>query len=504
MAKTAVDYLLHTGAAFPDKACYVDGDRPISFGMALARAKAVGSCLVKRGVFRKPVAVLMERSGDCMLAQQGVMQAGGYYVPLDPQMPPERVRLILDKVKPAALLADKKNWEKAERYGDVPALAYGDACQTPVDEGALCTVQEKLSGEDLAYVLFTSGSTGMPKGVAGTHRALMNYVDSACDMLGVTERTVFGNAAPCYFVLAFLDMYGALKTGATTYLIPKKCFLFPKLMLPYLNDNRIDTVFFAPTALMNISSSGILEREQPRYLKTVLFAGEVMRTGELNVWRKALPDTRFYNYYGSTETTGVVLSYLVDRDFAEDEALPAGRPCANNLAFLLDENDCPVADGETGELCVVGPSLASGYVGERAKTAAVFTESPLHPGTRERMFRTGDRMRKNAFGEYVFSGRKDAMVKHLGYRVELGEMETAIGGLPGVEQVCCLHREAGDLLLCAYVGSIEEKQLLVGAKERLPQYMLPNRIYRLDDMAKTPNGKIDRMALTQHLVEKDS
>ena len=360
----------------------------------------------------------------------------------------------------------------------------------------LAAARRNATSEDLAYVLFTSGSTGMPKGVAATHRSLMNYLDWTCEMLGVDENTIFGNAAPSYFVLSFLDMYGPLKTGATTHILPKKCFLFPKLMIAYLNEHRIDTIFWVPTALMHVADSGILEKTPLDTIRTVIFAGEVMRTRALNVWRAALPESaRFYHFYGSTETTGIALCGPLTRAFDDNEPLPAGFQGANNRVLLLDEHGAPVPDGETGELFVGGASVACGYYNDPERTAAAFVQNPLQNAYPERMFRTGDHMRKNKYGEYVFAGRQDAMVKHLGYRVELGEMESAIAALDGVRAVCCLHHAADDQLVCFCCAALTEREILAGAKQRLPHYMLPNRILLMDALPVTANGKTDRSAL---------
>jgi acyl-CoA synthetase (AMP-forming)/AMP-acid ligase II len=225
----------------------------------------------------------------------------------------------------------------------------------------------------------------------------------------------------------------------------------------------------------------------------VIFGGENMPAKVLNVWRRKMPDTRFINVYGPTETTVDSTYYVVDRDLKDGENVPIGYPCRDTEILLLDENKKPVPQGEPGEIYIRGAGVGLGYCNDRERTAAVFMQNPRNDKYHDIIYRTGDIARLNEYGELVFVNRADNQVKHMGSRVELGEVETVAAGLDGIDLVCCAYDKENLKILMFYEGSIAEKALAAELSTRLPRYMCPNVIVKITTMPKLPNGKMDRL-----------
>ncbi len=497
MKTNILEYLEATAARLPDKLAFSDGSTGMTFSEVLAASRAIGSALLAKGLSHAPVAILMERHPHQLAAFYGCIYAGCFYIPLDADMPASRMESILSTVKAKTLIVDRKGRGLSEKLGLSPALLdYTDLISTPENPLLLDRVREEQIDTDPIYVVFTSGSTGVPKGVVACHRSVIDYTEHLTKALGFTEDTVFGNQTPLFFDAPLKELMPTLKLGATTYLIPKMLFSFPMALCNYLNEHRINTVCWVVSALTVISSLGVLESNPPKYLTTVAFGSEVFPLPQYKLWREALPHARFFNLYGPTEATGMSTYWQADRELEEGENVPIGRPFRNTHLFLLSEEGREIKEaGVPGEIYLRGTCVTMGYFDQSDKTAEAFVQNPLQSAYPETVYRTGDLAFCNERGELCFIGRKDAQIKHMGHRIELGEIESAASEVTGVGRACCVYHKPTSRILLFYMGETEEDTVVKHLSRRLPKYMLPGRCERVSALPLTPNGKLDRKAV---------
>lgn len=496
MQTNILEYLEQSAPRYPQKIAYSDGTDSLTFDELFLTSRAIGSFLLGKGYGKEPIAILMKKHPTQIAAFYGVVYAGCFYVPLDVDMPIERIRLILDNIGARVMIVDKKGSAIAARLDfEGGVFSYEETCSASVDEAALARVRERQIDTDPIYVVFTSGSTGIPKGVVACHRSVIDYTEALCKALPFSENTVFANQTPLFFDAPLKELMPVIKYGATAYLVPKQLFLFPIRLCDFLNEHRVNTVCWVVSALTMISSLGVLEKNPPKYLTTVAFGSEVFPKAQYKLWREALPDAAFFNLYGPTEATGMSCYWKADRVLEDDEPIPIGRPFQNTDLLLINEQGIEAADGERGEIYLRGTCVTLGYYNNPEKTAEAFVQNPLQSAYSETVYRTGDIAYRNTHGELVFVCRRDAQIKHMGHRIELGEIESAAQKLDGVTQTCCLYDAAGKRILLWYVGRVETGDVQKGLAQFLPRYMLPTECIRLDRMPLTPNGKKDRKAL---------
>lgn len=501
MQKNVLEYLEDTAERFPDKLAFSDGEEDFTFSRLLGYAQSLGTALARvTERHNAPICVLVQRSAASVAGLMGALYAGCFYVPLDSQMPLSRMEAILTRLEPAALLYPAGLEEIAKTLSSFcPALELESAARTPPDHNLLARRREMVLDIDPAYVIFTSGSTGVPKGIVICHRSVIDFTEWFVSAGGFTQGDVLANQAPFYFDLSGKDIYTALKTGATVHIIPQKLFLFPLPLVRFLEEKEVTALVWATSAFHLLAASGALEREVPTHLRTVLLGGEALQAKYLNRWRRALPQVRYVNLYGPTEVTVDCTWYPIEREFADHEAIPIGRPCPNKEVVLLDGELRPVPPGQPGEICVRGIGLTRGYFGEWDKTRSALIQDPRNPHYPDLLYRTGDLAVMDGDGVLTFLSRQDGQIKHMGYRIELGEIETVLTSLPQVEEVVCLFDGERDKILCVYSGE-ESPQVARQARSLLPRYMVPNLYHWRKALPHNPNGKLDRAALREEYL----
>lgn len=496
MMKSITEYLDNTAERFPDKIAFADKNREISFGQLKKEAQKIATYLIRQGIFKKPIAVFLPKCVECIGAFMGVAYSGNFYTPIDTEMPEVRIHKIVNKLNPVVIITDLQHKTDAEKISNGKiVVTYDEIMMESIDKIRIQKVAGLVVDTDVLYVLFTSGSTGEPKGVIICHRSVIDYTDWIVETFHIDEGHIMGNQAPLFFDLSIQDVYATIKSGCTTYLLPQEMFFFPVKLFDYMIEKQINTIVWVPSALCLVANMHVLKRNALPKLWKVLFCGEVMPNKQLNIWRKAFPEAMFVNMYGPTEITEACTYYIVDREFSDEELLPIGIPCENTSIILLDENDEEPMIGAIGELCVRGTSLAHGYYNDKEKTAEAFVQNPLNNAYPELIYRTGDLVRYNEFGELMYVSRKDFQIKHMGHRIELGEIETAASALPGIEMNCCLYDNTSQKIVLFYVGEIGQGEIGDALKKVLPNYMLPGKRIKLNGMPFNLNGKIDRQVL---------
>lgn len=503
MQNHVLDYLDETVKRVPDKVAFANESDAYTFREVYETTHSVGTYLHQEGCYREAVVVFMEKHPKTIMAFYGVIASGCYYVPIDEEMPQNRIDLILENCKPKIIICDDTTIEKAKSFQyQTKLVLFDDIWKTPSDEQAIKAIHDKALDTDPIYIVFTSGSTGVPKGVVACHRSVLDYIEQLSETMGFNEDTIFGNQTPLYFDACLKEIYPTLKFGVTTYIIPHSLFMFPIKLVEFLNEKKINTICWVVSALTMISAFKTFDKVVPEYLHTIAFGSEVFPIKQFKIWRSVLPNAKFTNLYGPTEGTGMCCYYHVDRDFELDEVIPIGVPFKNTEILLLNEKDELVKDGEVGEMCIRGTSVTLGYFNNPEKTKESFVQNPLNHAYPEIIYRTGDLGKRNERGELLFVSRKDYQIKHMGHRIELGEIEANTNALDEIKISGCIYDSEKGKIVLYYVGDITPAELLNKLKDRLPRYMIPNKVNQLENMVFTANGKIDRVTLKKMYTEK--
>lgn len=503
-----LEYFEKTVARVPEKTAVIDGEKRIGFEALAQRSKKLSRVLAqKAGVIRRPIAVFMPKCIGSVVSDLGIVYSGNAYMNLDVKTPATRIGAILERIDPALVITD------AAHEAAMAAIWPGEKTLVldALDFDALSYVQEDIDktlwpilDTDPLCVINTSGSTGVPKGVVLNHHSFIDFTDWANATMNFSENEVMGCLSPIVFDIYSYELCLLMSRGGTMVLLQESMAAFPARILQTLIDNHVTFIFWVPTIMVNIANMGLLDKLPLPDIKTVWFAGEVFPTKQFNIWRRALAQARFVNMYGPIEITLDCTHYIVERDIPDDEPIPIGYAMHNTDILILSDENRLCAPGEEGELCVRGSSLAMGYYNNPEKTAAAFVQNPLNSAYPELIYRTGDIAAVNERGEIVFRGRKDTLVKHSGYRIELAEIEhVIINTLKLVENGCIVYDHAKKEIVFFYEGAEELKvaELRKRIGTALPKYMIPTVYVRLDSMPRNTNGKIDRLALKERLTQ---
>ncbi len=501
-------YLEASAQRFSERVATVDPDgTSLTYRELNDRADRVAGFLMKRGI--RPgdrVGLAQPKSVGGLSAIFGILKARAAYVPIDSSAPPARIRTILEDCQVSALFADRRCVTLAPGAGTV-VMAGTDsgekACDVP---DGIVSWQQVLQHEphradlasrrpdELAYILYTSGSTGIPKGVMLSHSNALSFVEWCSSIFKPDEHDRFSSHAPFHFDLSVLDIYLCVKHGGTLFLISEELGKNPRDLAAFIASNRLTVWYSTPSILSLLAEFGGLDRFDSSRLRLVLFAGEVFPVKHLRNLTRLWPRPAYFNLYGPTETN-VCTFAPIPLPIPEDrkEPYPIGWPCSHCSDLVLDEEGVPVSTGEEGLLYIAGPSVFGGYWGRSAESAAAFRERDG-----QRWYNTGDVVKQDPLEGYLYVGRRDRMVKRRGYRIELGDIESTLYRYEGVREaavVAAPDTESG-VKIIAYVATRQNSapsvvELKVFCSQSLPAYFSPDVFIFRDSLPRTSTNKVD-------------
>lgn len=497
----------------------------LSYGELELRSNGLARILAELGVRRGDrVGIYTRKCIELPVAIHGILKAGAAYVPLDPTAPPARLRMIIDRCGIQVVVTREER--RAIVAGELAASPSLTGCVglDPGDDLTLDAVswdtvtaaatsappEVGLIEQDLAYVLFTSGSTGEPKGIMHSHRSGLAFAEVATQTYGLGPDDRISNHAPLHFDLSTLDFFATAVAGATTIVIPEEHTRLPASLSQLMADERMTVFYSVPLAMIQLLLRGALRSRDLSALRWMLFGGEPFPVKHLRALMAELPGARFANVYGPTEVNGCTHYLVPPLPEGSDEPLPIGRLYENAEALIVDPDDRPSPPGETGELLIRSGTRMRGYWSDPELTAAATYRRPTPGGDDDLFHRTGDLVQLRPDGEIAFLGRKDRQIKTRGHRVELDEIEAALLTHPAVEEAAAVAVPDGEgsLMVVACLrligGEMERpRDLDRHLRDQLPPYAVPARFDVLADFPRTTTGKIDRRRLRHEALGSD-
>ncbi len=546
MADSLVDIFEQTAARFPDKVAVACREERYTFaelwdtarrlGQRIADAQRAAQTAGQPGDAASaagqpaPIGVLVDRGADTAVYFLAVLSSGHFYVPIDPDLPREKMKKMFADADFSVVLCDEARramLREMDFAGTILTLADAGSSADPAlmesNTGERCAASEPaapFSPDTPAYMIYTSGSTGQPKGVVKSHGAVIDFMTAYIARFGLGPEKVIGNQTPFFFDASAKDFYLMLFTGATLEVLPTELFALPVTLVDYMNERHISYICWVPSALTVVTQLNTFTQAIPADLTDIFFVGETMPVKHLNQWMEALPNARYVNLYGSTEMAGVCCACELAVPF-DGEEIPIGQPLSNARVFLREApedtavspasgstspDDVPrfiTQPNVTGEICVASDALALEYYHDPQRTAEAFPTISLPDGSAARVLRTGDLARYNAEGDLVFAARRDDQIKHMGHRIELGEIETAAMRLPEMARCSCVYDERKNriCLFCELTPGCDwdRKAVRHALQSRLSEYMLPSKYIMLDEIPLNANGKADRVHLKEML-----
>ena len=509
MKVSLIELFEETVRKYPQKVAVIDKDREIVFSDLRSKSLQLASALMALGIGQnRPVGVFLDKSIESVYADLGILYAGDFYMNLDIKTPAERIRNILQLVEPAAIISTTRQIKPIE--GIIPStmkvILLDEAGEgADVDAADIIGRLSTVIDTDPSCIINTSGSTGTPKGVVLNHKSFFDFIDWAIDTFHFGDDLVMGSLSPIVFDIYSFELCMLMAKASTLVVLPAHLAAFPAKILEVLEQQKVNFLFWVPTIMVNIANMDLLSAFKLESLRTVWFAGEVFPTKQYNYWHHHLPEVTFANLYGPIEITLDCTYYIINKEIPDEEPLPIGYPCRNTDILILDDEDRAVKEpGVEGELCVRGTSLAMGYYNNPEKTAAAFVQNPLNKAYPELIYRTGDIVCLNDEGLIMFKGRKDNIVKHMGYRTDLGEIEhVIINTLKLVKNGCIVYNQSEKQITLFYEAAeeipVSEFRLQIG--KVLPKYMIPTAFHHLEQLQRNANGKIDRLFYKKQVNE---
>lgn len=483
-----LDFFRDSVDKYPSRIAIADRDKAVSFRELWHSAACLASAIPTQN---HAVGVFVNRGADTLALFLAVIFSGNYYVPLDPELPCEKLNSIFDDAEITTVLGDDTNRSLLPDFSGL-FLTASDGGQIE------CLVPEADSDTPL-YMVYTSGSTGKPKGVLKSHGAVLSFLNAYTDRFVFSSDDVIGNQTPFFFDASAKDYFLSLMVGARLEILPTELFSFPVRLVEYMNERKVTFISWVPTALCIVTQLNTFMEILPTTLRRVFFVGEVFPRKQLDKWRKTLPDLEYVNLYGSSELAGICCCYPVEGELPEGAPLPLGRPLSNCHVVLVDQGQVVTEPNRVGEIYVASPALALCYHHDEEKNAASFFDMTFPDGVTRRTFRTGDMASYDENGNLVFAARRDFQIKHMGRRIELGEIEAIADRLEELRRCCCLYNAEKKhiTLFCELTEGCEwnGRQVRTALKGHLTDYMMPSKVVIMEKLPLNANGKIDRQEL---------
>ncbi len=468
----------------------------------------IANFFIKQGISKNQVvAIQNDKTAFGYAIIIACLKLGLIYTNFDSTNPKERLKKIFETANSVIVISDTQLASHIIELCNEKNIKYFDYSKPEVKRKIEETSEkldikniESISGSNPAYIMFTSGSTGVPKGVLIKHESILNLINWGKQTYNITPDDILTNVNPIYFDNSVFDFYCSIFNGASLAAFPKNIIEQPKKMLEIIDSMRCTFWFSVPSFLIYLMNIKLLNSNTFKSIRAFSFGGEGYPKEALKKLYDIYSDrTEFFNVYGPTEGTCICSAYkLTDADFVDMHGLPTLGYIAPNFDYLiLDENNMP---SKIGELCLIGPQLALGYYNDKERTEKTFVNNPLQNDFEQKMYKTGDLLELKDDGKLYFIGRADNQIKHMGYRIELEEIEANLIKLQNIAQCAVIHGQTsnGFSKLIAYIAAdieFEQKQLREDLRKFLPEYMIPNVFVHMKELPKNQNGKVDRVQL---------
>ncbi len=498
--ETVTHYIERYAAESPEAEAVVMGDTGLTYRRLHERSSRLAGYLRRRGVGPDtPVGILLTRTPQMVESIAAVWKAGGAYIPIEPDDPPQRILEILKSSGAPVLLTRQEyveNYPDRVYEGTVVCL---DTEAAEIEQSEPMPPIAEFDMNGLAYIIYTSGSTGKPKGAMVEHIGMMNHIWAKINDLQITKRTILAQNSSHTFDISVWQFFAAIVQGGKTVIYPNEVIMEPRQLMKQVQNHDLTLLEVVPSYLniiLNMPETGTSELNSLTYL---LVTGETVKPELVDQWFRRYPGIPMVNAYGPTEASDDITHYIMNRPPGK-KRIPIGRPIQNLNIYILDDymNPCPV--GIRGEICVSGVGVGRGYLKDEERTSEVFGHDPFAAGKNVRFYKTGDLGCWQPDGTIDFFGRKDFQLKIRGFRIEPGEIEEAIKQYPQIENVVVLDQEdkGGNKHLYAYIvsGNLSDiHQLREDLAGQLPDYMIPSDFILIEQIPLTANGKVDRKAL---------
>ena len=494
MINSIINYFDKTVEKYPQNIAVEDSIKEITYRELKKESLSVGNGILERlSEARRPIVIYLPKTIEAVASFLACLYTNNVYVPIDEGIPLKRLEAVLENLGDPLIITDENGLSRLSGINKTGCL-YSELSSYPDKE----IDTSKTIDTDPAYIMYTSGSTGVPKGVLISHRGVIDYANWVVSEFKIDSNSILGLQSGFNFDNCVFDIYSCFFTGAKMVIISELLFMYPLKLIDLLKEKRISCIFWVPTVMKSVAVSGGLSPNCLPDLKTVVFAGEVMPNRQLNIWRKNLPDCLYSNLYGPTEITVDCIYYVVDREFLDDSSLPIGIQCPNKRILLIDENTKEVKEpGVRGEIYVLGSGVGIGYWNSPELTAKAFIQNPLNDKYPEIAYKTGDIAYYSEDGLIMYVGRNDSQFKLRGNRIELGDIETAAANLEGVTGACAIFDHENEMIYLFLESKNQFNLRLINVElaKVIPKYMLPKKVISMEEFPLNTNKKIDRVKL---------